>query len=395
MSLTAAIATASPDATARELSALDPRLIAELSGRLVLPGLVEPHAHLDKALTADRVANDRGDLDGAIAVWLPYRETITSEDIRDRARVAALRYLAHGTTLIRSHVDTGPGIGLRAIDALLGLREELFGLVDIEVVAAASNPVTGPDGAESRALLRAALDAGADLVGGGPWLADDPPAAIDQLLDIAAEFGRGVDLHLDETLDPRVLTLPLLAERVRSGFPGTVTASHCVSLGSQPEPVRRAVAELLAEAGVAIVTNPITNLYLQGRAGGGHAPRGFTALDDLRAAGVLVAAGGDNLRDPFNPMGRADPLETAALLVTAAHRTIEEAIAAVTVDARRVVLGAAAGTASADVVGLAAGSLTEAIAFGTPDRIVVRDGRVVSRTRVTTSIGADLGTDAW
>ena len=379
------------------LALIDAGLAAELAGRLILPGLVEPHAHLDKALTADRVANERGDLDGAIAVWLPYREQLTSDDIRDRARIAALRYLAHGTTLIRSHVDTGPGIELRAIEALLALREELRGLVDIQVVAAASNPVTGPEGAESRALLRAALDAGADLVGGGPWLADDPPAAIDQLLDIAAEYGRGVDLHLDETLDPRVLTLPLLAERVRGGFPRSVSASHCVSLGSQPADVRRAVAELLADAGVAVVTNPITNLYLQGRAGGGHAPRGFTAIDDLIAAGVLVAAGGDNLRDPFNPMGRADPLETAALLVTAAHRTIGEAIAAVTVDARAVVLGAGALAAPTDLVAIAAGSLTEAIAFGSPDRIVVRGGRVVSRTSVTTVIGEERlgGTGAW
>jgi cytosine deaminase len=381
VSLPAAILTLSPDPTA-----LEPGVAAELAGRVVLPGLVEPHAHLDKALTADRVANDRGDLDGAIEVWLPYRERLTSDDIRERARTAALRYLAHGTTLIRTHVDTGPGIGLRAIEALLSLRAELADLVEIQVVAAASNPVEGPAGAESRALLRAALDAGADLVGGGPWLAEDPPQALDTLLDIAAEYGRGVDLHLDETLDPAVLTLPLLIERVREGFPGSVTASHCVSLGSQTETVRRRVAEGLAQAGIAIVTNPITNLYLQGRAGGGHAPRGFTAIDDLVAAGVLVAAGGDNLRDPFNPMGRADPLETAGLLVTAAHRTIAEAIAAVTVDARQVVLGVDRREAPGDLVGLAAGSISEAIAFGTADRIVVKGGRVVVRTSVVTTI---------
>ena len=198
------------------------------------PGLVEPHAHLDKALTADRVVNARGDLDGAIEVWLPFRETVAVDDIRERARRAALRYLAHGTTLIRTHVDTGPGIGLRAIEALLAVRAELAGLVDIQIVAAASNPVEGPAGAESRALLRAALDAGADLIGGGPWLSDDPAAALDTLLDIAVETGRDLDLHLDETLDPRVLTLPALIERVRGGFPRAITASHCVSLGSQP-----------------------------------------------------------------------------------------------------------------------------------------------------------------
>ena len=380
-----------PDAAAAPVAQPHPAL----AGRLVLPGLVEPHAHLDKALTADRVINARGDLDGAIEVWLPFRETVAVDDIRARARRAALRYLAHGTTLIRTHVDTGPGIGLRAIEALLAVRAELAGLVDIQLVAAASNPVEGPLGAESRALLRAALDAGADLIGGGPWLSDDPAAALDTLLDIAVETGRDLDLHLDETLDPRVLTLPALIERVRGGYPRAITASHCVSLGSQPAPIRRAVAEGLAETGIAIVTNPITNLYLQGRTvtADGHAPRGFTAIDDLLRAGAPLAAGGDNLRDPFNPMGRADPLETAGLLVTAAHRSVEEALALVTIAARRVVSGPAAAL-DRDVVGIAAGSIEEAIAFGSPDRVVVRDGRVVVSTAVTTTIH-DAGVAPW
>ena len=364
---------------------LVPELARELAGRVVLPGLVEPHAHLDKALTADRVVNARGDLDGAIEVWLPFRETVPAADVRQRARTAALRYLAHGTTHIRTHVDTGPGIRLRAIEAVLAVRAELQGLVEIQVVAAASNPVEGLAGAENRALLRAALDAGADLVGGGPWLSDDPAAALDTLLDVAAETGRGVDLHLDETLDPQILSLPALIERVRAGFPGQVTASHCVSLGSQPADVRRAIAEALAETGIAIVANPITNLYLQGRATGGQARRGFTAIEDLLRAGAPLAAGGDNLRDPFNPLGRADPLETAGLLVTAAHLSVAEAVALVTTGARQVVLGET--SRGADLVGIAAGSIEEAIASGTPDRVVIRDGRVVARTTVATTIG--------
>ena len=154
---------------------------------------------------------------------------------------------------------------------------------------------------------------GADLVGGCPHLeADGRRDAAEVLLDVAADHEVGVDLHTDETLDPTVDGLAELAELVvKTGFPFPVTASHCVSLGMQPLDRQREIAEAVAAAGIAVVALPATNLYLQGRDHQQAMPRGLTAVKALRAAGVVVAAGADNLQDPFNPMGRACPFETA------------------------------------------------------------------------------------
>lgn len=376
---------------------LGPGLVpeADTTGWLVLPGLVEPHAHLDKALTAETVANPSGDLDGAITAWLAWRSTPTVDEIADRARRAGLRYVANGTTLIRTHVDVGEGVGLHALDALLRVRAELAPLVRIQVVAAVSLPLTGTAGTVNRALLEAALTAGADRVGGAPWLAPDPGEALDVLLDAAARHRVGVDLHLDETTDPAARSIEALLDRAQ-GFPHGITASHVVSLASREAQDRRRIADRLAAAGIGVVTNPITSLYLQGR-GSLPATRGLTAIRDLLDAGVTLAAGGDNLRDPFNPVGRADPLEAASLLVTAGHLTPDEALAAVTTSATRLVGGESTDTdadTDVDTVLVRAGSVGEALAFAPADRVVRRGDRIVARTVATTTFAA-VAPAAW
>jgi cytosine deaminase len=356
-------------------------------GLVALPALVEPHAHLDKALTANVVPNERGDLASAIAAWVSARPGMATADITQRALETAYRYLAHGTTAIRTHTDTGTGIGTRAVQALLSVRATLQGTMDVQVVAACSVPSTGVAGADNRATFLAALDAGADVIGGAPWLDPEPLQALDYLLSVAVERHLPVDLHLDETLDVGTLTLASLAERVAGGFPVAVTASHCVSLGVQALDVQRRVAASLAAAGISVVALPQTNLYLQGRGQPSSPPRGITAIDVLQKAGVVVAAGGDNVQDPFNPMGRADPLETASLLVTAGHRHPRAALEAVT-GAARSVLGLASPAVAvnqpADLVLVPGPGPAMAIAGASPQRTVIRQGRVVARTRVTT-----------
>ncbi len=361
--------------------------ILDLSGYLLVPSLVEPHAHLDKALTADLVPNPSGDLAGAIKAWLAARPTIPASEICTRARRVVRRLLARGTTAIRSHVDTGTDIGTRAVEALVGVRAEFAGIVDIQIAALAPRPVAGAAGAGNRAVLADALAAGADLVGGAPWIEDEPLAALDLLAQVAADAVRPLDLHVDETLDPGVLTLPDVVALAERGFPNSITASHCVSLGVQEPAVQRKIAEQVAAAGVSVVALPSTNLFLSGRGWPTSPPRGLTALGPLRVAGALVAAGGDNVRDPFNLAGRADPLEAASLLVTAGHLPVEVALELVAGGARAA-LGlppvAVAAGAPADLVAVRAASVGDAIAFAPEDRVVVRGGRVVARTRITT-----------
>ncbi len=359
----------------------------DLAGFVVMPSLVEPHAHLDKAFTADAVANPAGSLAGAIEAWQAARVDFRTPDIAARAWSVTSRYLAHGTTAIRAHVDTGEGIGLRALEALTSVRRGLGDLVDLQIVALCSRPVTGRDGAENRAILKDALTSGADFVGGAPAIDADPFGAVNTLVGIAADAGVGLDLHVDETIDPATFTMARLIDVVRAGFGHPVSASHAVSLGVQSPERQQSTAEALAELSIAVVTLPQTNLFLQGRQLGSTAPRGLTAVRTLLGTGVTVAAGGDNLQDPFNPMGRADPLETASLLVVTAHLLPAEAFHAISA-AGRSVLGLPEVTldvgSPADLVAVSATSAYGAIASGSPERIVVRNGQVVARTTVTT-----------
>jgi cytosine deaminase len=155
--------------------------VIDLRGYLLLPSLVEPHAHLDKAFTADIVTNPDGSLYGAISAWLPVRAGFQRADIAARAWRVALRYLAHGTTAIRAHVDAGEDIGLKAVEGILAVREALAGVVEIQIVASCNVPVTGVAGATNRAVLADALAAGVDRVGGAPAIDGARIAAIDAL----------------------------------------------------------------------------------------------------------------------------------------------------------------------------------------------------------------------
>ena len=356
--------------------------VLDLGGRLLLSAFAEPHAHLDKAFLAERIINETGDLMGAILAMHANRHLVSLEDTIQRAERAVRLMVANGTTLIRSHADTTVENGLMSVEALAEVRRRTADVCDLEIVALVGWPITGSAGADTRALLRDALDAGADVVGGCPHLEDDPGAATDQLLDLAAERGRNVDLHTDETLDPSKLALEHLARRIReTGFPHRVTASHCVSLVMHTEARQREVAGLVAEAGITVVALPHTNLFLQGRDHQQSMPRALTPVKALRDAGVNVCAGADNLQDPFNPMGRGDPLETGSLMVMAAHLLPDIALDCVSGAVHRAVFGSHQGItlgAPAELVALAATGVREALAFGPTDRMVFHQGRLVS-----------------
>jgi cytosine deaminase len=360
----------------------------QLSGYLLLPAPADPHAHLDTALLGGTAPNLTGDLAGGVDAWLRRQASVDHEEFERRAVEGVQLAVSHGVTALRSHVGIYEPIGLRAVEALLAVKDRVRDLVDLQLVALTVR-LTGPPAAHLLAMTRAALEMGVDVVGGCPHLDPDPERYHELVLSLGSEFERPVDLHTDETVDPSVLYLPHLADLVqRSHFPHGVTAGHCVSLGVQPPEVTERVAQRVADAGMAIVCNPQTNLWLQGRGHATSPPRGLTALRTLLDAGATVAGGSDNLRDPFNPLGRADPLETASLLVTAGHLTVEEAYRAVSAGAR-----AAMGLPEvrverghpAELLAVEAGDLAEAIAGGT-SRIAIHRGRVVAKTTVSREV---------
>lgn len=355
----------------------------DLAGYLLLPAPAEPHAHLDKALTWDLAGAPPCDLPGAVAAWHGYAERVTEQDVLVRARRALGELVANGATAVRTHADVLPGPDpLRGLRALLRLREEACERVVLQIA------VLHVDASDE--ILDEALDLGADLLGGCPHLSDDPQAAVARALTIAERHGVGVDLHADEHLDPDPKDLLLLARCVRErGFVHGATASHCVGLGGLDTAEAARIAKEAAAAGIGVVALPLTNLYLQGRGTPSRTPRGLTAVRALLDAGVPLAGGGDNIRDPFNPVGRADPLETAGLLVAAGHLTLPEAVHAVTTGSRRVLGLPAAGPyegAVADLLAVRSDSLSGALGASYPDRIVFKGGRAVSRTTVVREV---------
>ena len=353
--------------------------VVDLDGRLLLGAFAEPHVHLDKAFTACRTADPGGDLANAMLSYSGVAAAPDPADIRARALAALRLFLAAGTTAVRCQIGCGPLSGVTAIEALAEVREQVADVLDLWIVAHAAVP--GDDPVAHRALLHDAVAAGADLIGGNPFVEADPRTALETCFEVAAELGRGLDLHVDETTATSTLTLPMVAD-LAARHPWPVTAAHCVSLGCLPAERAREIAARVAAAGVGVVTLPATNLYLQGRA---DARRGLTAIGTLRESGVVVAAGADNVQDAFNPTGRCDPLETASLLVTGGHQQVAAAAAMVTTDARTILGLPPAGPvpgAIADLVAVRADSVSDAVARAPADRIVWRRGRIVARTEV-------------
>ena len=356
----------------------------QLDGRLLLPAMVEPHAHLDKALLASSTTNETGDLLGAIAAMNLAMATghFTRQGLVARASAALEMLIGNGVTAVRTHVNVGEGFGATYVEAVMEAGARCRGLIDVQIVSLTHSPLAGTAGAANRVALAAALSAGADLVGACPHLDTDPSGCLAVVFDAAEEAGVGIDLHTDETLDPSVLTLREMARTVQErGFRHPVAASHCVSLSMQPLDVQRRVAGEVAAAGISVIPQPQTNLYLQSRGTATAAPRGLAPIDVLREAGVLVAAGGDNVQDPFNPIGRGDPLETAALLVLAGHQLPDVAYRMVSNDAREVLgferVEMQVGD-PADFVVMSVSSVREAIAIADQDRMVFKAGRLVA-----------------
>lgn len=353
----------------------------DLEGFVLMTAPAEPHAHLDKALTFDAIRPPLGDLELAIESFHQFAASADEDGIADRASSTLRRMLSNGITAVRSHVNFYPGadpvVGFRA---LARVRRQFADLLDIQLVM-----LPGPD--TSAAELESALEAGADLMGGAPHLWPDPIAATDLLLDFAEQHGLGVDLHADESLNGPV-TLLHYAERTRNWRAHT-SAGHCVRLGTLEPEELAPVIQAVRDADMGIISLPITNLYLQGWQHPTLTPRGLTALRPLLDAGVRVGAGADNVRDPFNPLGRCDPLETAMLLVAAGHLSPGEAGTLITDGARSVMQLAPAGPrpgAAADLLAVRAETLTEAIAFASPERYVFHAGQLVAASTLTTRV---------
>jgi cytosine/creatinine deaminase len=288
--------------------------VVDLERRLLLPGLIETHCHIDKTLTVDRVGNPAGTLMGAIQNWIAYKPQITKTDYLERGTRALQMAIRHGTTTLRTHVDVDSN-GFLALEALLELKQKFKDSITVQIVAL-GNPELEFE------TMREAMRIGADVVGGCPAIRQNSNLEIENALKIAEEFGKPVDLHVDENDTSN--SLEFLADEVlRRKFDLPVMAGHCCSLDFFKDAAR--VIEKLARAKISIVTLPACNLNLQGR--GVHpVPRGITRVSQLLAAGVNTCAGSDNVQDPFHPIGNYSLLSVANLVTMACHLTHDAGI---------------------------------------------------------------------
>lgn len=371
------------DAVGPDLTAGPADTIRDLGGRVVLPGLVELHAHLDKAYGDTR--NQSGGLGEAIMTWMRARPGLSAADFRARAERGIRAAIAHGVTALRTHVDVMPGGDLTAVRALLEVREALGDCIDLQLVALGHQVADAAMGE----TVREALALGVDVIGGVPALCRDPKAEIEAILDLAQATGRPVDLHIDETERPRTLTLELLADAIlaRGGVDVPVTAGHCVALAFAERDRAKAVMARVAEAAIAVVALPITNQVLLGRRA--PAPRAIAPVKALMAAGVTVCAASDNVQDMFNPFGDHDPLRAAQLTALIGHLSgaaeLDDALQMVTGRAAAVFHGAPRRVEAgqpADLVVIDARSRREAIATVPPRLLTLKRGRVVFEAQI-------------
>jgi len=361
----------------------------DLGGRLVTRPLVEPHIHLDAVLTEGQPrSNASGSLFEGIAIWAERVPSLTAEDVLTRAREVLRWQLACGVQHVRTHVDVCDP-DLRALRALVELREEARGLVDLQIVAFPQQGIFAyEDGA---ALMRKAVALGADVVGGIPHYELTREDGVESVLfsfALAEEHGLRVDIHCDETDDDHSRFVEVMvAETIHRSMSGRVTASHTTAMHSYNAAYAYRLVANIARAGLHMVTNPLDNAVLQGRFDTGPIRRGHTRVKQLQAAGVNVAIGHDSVMDPWYPLGYGDPLQAAFVLAHLGHMSgateIETLLEMITT-APAAVLGVESDAVEpgrpADLVVFDAPTFPDALRLVRPRHVVLRAGRVLART---------------
>ena len=367
--------------------------VIDAAERLCVAGFVEPHIHLDKALINEDVRpNVSGTLEEAIEIIWERKRAYTVEEIAERAGRVIRSALANGVTRIRSHVDIDNIGGLRPLEGVAEARRRHSDVMDVQIVAFPQEGILKNKGTEE--LMWQAMEAGADVVGGMPFNEKHPQDSarhISIAFEIAKKFDADIDMHVDETDDVGARTLEMLAEQtMEHGWQGRVTAGHTCALAGYPEDYANAVIALVREAEIHMITNPATNLMLQGRLDAQPKRRGITRVKELLAEGINVSFGQDCVKDTFYPFGRVDPLEVGLIAAHAAHMSmpheIEQVFDMQTNAAARVMrlgdYGFAPGCA-ADLVILDAANAADALTRQAARNVVIKSGQVIveSETR--------------
>ncbi len=287
-------------------------------GHVLIPSFVESHLHLEKAFVMDRKANRSGTLQEAIAVTAELKPTFTYDDIMERSRKVIRALVQNGTTYVRAHAEFDPGQGFTGFDAILQLREEFKGIIDIQVVAFPQEGIFKYPGTE--AMMVEAMEKGADVVGGIPYNDRDAKEHVDFVFDLAKKYNKDIDLHQDFSDDAHNISIDYVAEKtIAMGWQGRVSVGHLTSLGALEPKRRDEVIHLIKEADISVMCLPATDLHLGARKDEYNVRRTLTPVRALRDAGVNVCLATNNIRNAFTPYGTGNLLHISMLAVPAAH----------------------------------------------------------------------------
>jgi len=352
-----------------------------LTGKMVIPGLIDGHIHLDKTFLG--------------LSWRPHRagpsvpERIAAEKagraelalaVEERAKRFLAREASLGTVALRSHVDIDPDSGLDHLHQVMAARDAFAGVVDVQLVAFPQSGILIAPGVAD--LLDAALSEGADLIGGidPDGIEGDMDGHLDLIFALADRHAVGIDIHLHDPGHRGARELRAIAERtVALGLQGKVTVSHAFALATVDDRTLELTVEELAAADVAVLTSaPGTGALIP--------------VVRLREAGVRVFAGSDNVRDAWSPFGNGDMLDRAMLVAYRAGLRTDDGLAL----ALDLATGAAAQAigygpygleigARGDFVALEAETVAEAVVNRPPRALVVKGGRVIARGGVLVS----------
>lgn len=288
------------------------------NGKVLIPGLVESHLHLEKAYVMNRKANRSGTLKEAIAVTAALKPTFTREDILERSTRALHALIQSGSTHVRAHAEFDPSQGFTGFDVVLELREQFKNIIDIQVVAFPQEGILKLPGMDK--MMVEAMKKGADVVGGIPY--NDTPANdhIDYVFNLAKEFGKDIDFHQDFSDDATNMTIEYVARKtIAEGYQGRVSVGHLTSLGAVEPEKRASIISLIRDAGISVMCLPATDLHMGARNDSYNVRRTLTPVRALRDGGVNVCLATNNIRNAFTPYGTGDLLNIAQLAIPACH----------------------------------------------------------------------------
>ncbi len=364
--------------------------ILDAKGQLLIPGLVDSHIHLDKALLLERYPAVEGTFSEALQKTLQAKEEYTVANIQARARSVIKKAIAFGTTAMRTHVEVDPILQLKSMEALLPLKEEYAWGITLQLAVFAQEGITNQPGTEN--LLRKAMEIGGDVIGSAPYVDPNPKENIRIIFEIAREFDCDVDFHLDFLDDDAPLLLPVVIEEtLKHNWQHRVCLGHMTKLAGLTPAELAAFIPSLKEAGIAILALPATDLYMMARQDTHNVRRGIAPIDLLAKSGIKVGLATNNVQNLFTPFGDSDVLKICTLLAqvlqlgtTASHQLCLEmattrAAQAIAINNYGIEVGKIA-----DLVLLEANSVSAAIGTAPLNRTTIKQGQIVAQSHYLT-----------